>query len=475
MPGRKFLLFFSDARLDPHCPQGWDLYSGASPWSLLGKALDSGISIYPVDARGVVPVLPLGDASTDIPLPGRITGAVDMISGNVSGNMWLEGQQRSDLLMVAAQTGGRSPAGNDLLQVFREIRQDSSYYALSYYLPDLQADGAYHKLQVTLKKPGLRVFARPGYYAPIPFGELSRSQKREWLYEALLAKQPLGDIQLASRSGAFFNPPTPDMTLSTVVHAHWWVPEQKATNRRWMLAVGIVQNQQGEIVSRFDNTNFWHVKTHAAPQAGYVPEDATYNLLLQLKPGLYVLKLAVADLDAAIVGSYYSTFRVPQQPPQLPVVSSLVLVSEWLPLQEGRGDASGENPSAEVTYLRSNPNVDPLKQGDRRLALGDARAFAKDSQLILFARFYPANDDRFPEGWTISAIIRNSAGKAIVEAPVANVSHLVDGIPGIPVAYTFDLSKYSLRDGRYSAELEFKTDAQKQHLQAAGHFVIQAQ
>jgi VWFA-related protein len=471
MPGRKFLLFFSDARLDPHCPQGWDLNSGASPWGLLGDALSSGISIYPVDARGVVPVLPLGDASTDIELPGNFMGAVGMISGNLSGNMSIEAFQRSDLLMVAAQTGGRSPAGNDLLQVFREIRQDSSYYALGYYLPDLQADGSYHKLQVTLKKPGLRVFARPGYYAPFPFADMSRSRKREWLYQALLANQPLGEVQLSSRSSAFFNPPTPDMTLPTVVQAHWWVPEQKATSRRWMMTVGIVQDEQGEIVSRFDNTNFWHVESHAPPQAGYVPEDATYNLLLQLKPGQYVLKLAVADLDAAIVGSYSATLRIPQQPPQLPLVSSLVLADHWLPVQNDRGDAtSGENPSTEVAYLRSSPAVDPLRVGDQRLASSEARAFTRNSQLILFARFYPNAADRFPETWKVSAILRDSAGKTVAESPVPDVSHPAEGARGIPVTFVFDLSKYPIHDGSYSAELEFKSAAQKQPLRAAGRF-----
>jgi VWFA-related protein len=476
MPGRKFLLYFSDVRLDPQCPPAWDLYTGASPWPLVGKALNSGISIYPVDARGVVPVVPLGDASTDMPLPGSFMGAVDMISGGLSGAMSVEAYQRSDLLMVAAQTGGRSPAGNDLQQGFREIRQDSSYYALGYYLPDLQADGSYHRLQVTLKRPGLRVLARTGYYAPFPFGEMSRSQKREWLYQALLGNQPLGDIQIAARSSAFFNPPAPDVTVPTVVHAHWWVPAQKATRRRWMMTVGIVQNGQGEIVSRFDNTNFWHVETQARPQAGYVPEEATYNLLLQLKPGQYVLKLALADLDAAIVGSYQTAFRVSDHTPQLPAVSSLVFADKWLPAQSTRSDENrGGDPQGEVNYLKWGTGIDPLGVGELRLAPSTAHIFTKDSQFVLFARFYPASDDGFPESWTISAVVRNSAGKVVAEAPISNVSRPVDGVPGVPVACTIDLSKYALREGSYSAELEFKTAGRKQPVQAVGHFAIQAQ
>ena len=117
---------------------------------------------------------------------------------------------------------------------------------LAYYLPDLQADGAYHRLRITLRRSGLQMVAKAGYFAPIPFAGMSRGAKRDWLYRALLADQPLGEIELSSRSSAFFNPPSPDITIYVAVHAYWWVPQEHASDRRWTMLVGVVQDENGD-------------------------------------------------------------------------------------------------------------------------------------------------------------------------------------------------------------------------------------
>lgn len=72
----------------------------------------------------------------------------------------------------------------------------------------------------------------------------------------------------------------------------------------------------------------------------------------------------------------------------------------------------------------------------------------------------------------MSAILRDSAGKVVAEAHVPSVFHPAGGAPGLPVTFVFDLSKYPLRDGSYTAELDFKFDHQKQQLRAAGRFFI---
>ncbi len=68
---------------------------------------------------------------------------------------------------VAAGTGGQVlrqlPAlPRALARLTRELR---TYYLLGYVPPGLLEDGHYHALQVRVRQPGLRVHARPGYYA----------------------------------------------------------------------------------------------------------------------------------------------------------------------------------------------------------------------------------------------------------------------------------------------------------------------
>jgi hypothetical protein len=91
--------------------------------------------------------------------------------------------------------------------------------------------------------------------------------------------------------------------------------------------------------------------------------------------------------------------------------------------------------------------------------------------LLAFLRFYPSPADRFPEGWTITARLRDFSGKEVATSP-ASASLSSDGAPGIAILYTFDLSKVQAREGRYTAELEFAHSGQKQPLRFSGQFVI---
>ena len=472
MPGRKFLLIFSDGVPDPQCVSGIS-YVGNSPWRLMASALDSNVAIYPVDPRGVVPVIPGGDASTDLSSGGGLRELTSAINENLSQELTLLGMQRSNLLQVAAQTGGRAPAGNDLEHAFRDMREDSSYYELAYYLPDLQADGAYHHLRVTLRRSDLQVLAKAGYFAPIPFAGMSRGAKRDWLYRAVLANQPLGEIELSSRSSAFLNPPSPDITIHFAVHASWWVPQEHAGDRRWTMLVGVVQDEHGTVIDHLDTTNFWHADDQPEEESGYIRQDATYNVLLRLKPGRYALKLAIADLYAAIAGSHVTFFQVPEQALHLPQASSLVLSDKWLQVQStGESGETAENPAGMVNSIGIDRSPDPLRVADRRLRPSVNRIFAGDAQLSIFVRFYPEQNDHFPQGWRISAILRDSAGKVLANNSVADSSISTPGVPGIPVFYSFDLSQFPMRDGRYSAELEFARPDRKQPLQVRASFIV---
>src|SRR5262249_46452660 len=57
---------------------------------------------------------------------------------------------------------------NDMDDVFRRIVKDnSSYYVLGYRSADPRHDGRFHRVSVKVKRPGLEVRTRNGYYAPV--------------------------------------------------------------------------------------------------------------------------------------------------------------------------------------------------------------------------------------------------------------------------------------------------------------------
>ncbi len=71
---------------------------------------------------------------------------------------------------LASATGGRAffpYKMRDITRSFAAIEDElRSQYAVSYKLPDVDADGRYHSIEITALKKDLQVRARRGYYAP---------------------------------------------------------------------------------------------------------------------------------------------------------------------------------------------------------------------------------------------------------------------------------------------------------------------
>jgi VWFA-related protein len=74
----------------------------------------------------------------------------------------------SDILhSLAAETGGKQFSNNDPAVAMREVvKNASAFYLLGYASAKNPADGKFHKIAVKVKRPGVDVRARTGYYAP---------------------------------------------------------------------------------------------------------------------------------------------------------------------------------------------------------------------------------------------------------------------------------------------------------------------
>jgi len=78
----------------------------------------------------------------------------------------IERAELSNLDFLASGTGGLSLQGAKKFENFKKVvDQDlSGYYELSYIPPRKKGDGKYHKIKVEIKRPGLKIRSRPGYY-----------------------------------------------------------------------------------------------------------------------------------------------------------------------------------------------------------------------------------------------------------------------------------------------------------------------
>ena len=97
---------------------------------------NANIAVYPIDANGL---------STTRPSLGQWAAA--------------------DL--IASETGGRAVFdSNGLDQHLREVLEETAVtYDLGYYPGDAAWDGKYHKIELKLKREGLKVLCRKGYFA----------------------------------------------------------------------------------------------------------------------------------------------------------------------------------------------------------------------------------------------------------------------------------------------------------------------
>jgi VWFA-related protein len=77
---------------------------------------------------------------------------------------------RDTLLRLAAETGGRQVVNTNHLDRGLEdvLRDASAYYLLGYTPTRSEDDGKFHRIGVKVKRPGMEVLARRGYWAPDP-------------------------------------------------------------------------------------------------------------------------------------------------------------------------------------------------------------------------------------------------------------------------------------------------------------------
>jgi VWFA-related protein len=133
-PGRKTLVLFSD---------GEDSRSSLGLTEFMEVVRSSGVTIYPIAFSG-----------------GFSPGSSRALKAKVF------------LQQIADMTGGQvfSPhSSRELAAIFQKILDElAAQYVLGFVSSNTRHDGKFRKLKVELKRPGLKVRHRPGYYAPEP-------------------------------------------------------------------------------------------------------------------------------------------------------------------------------------------------------------------------------------------------------------------------------------------------------------------
>lgn len=288
-------------------------------------AVRANMAIYPVDTRGLQTIVPAGDASRP---SARGVGA---FSGQgVSQQFDRLFASQETLQTLASDTGGRAFVdSNDFGEAFTQVQRDTSlYYLLGYNSTNAAKDGRFRRITVRVKKPGLRVEHRAGYYAARDFAHTNRQDRERQLQEQLAAPVSATDLPVVMSAGWF-----------RLAQDRYYVPLsvavpggalREAPQRDTLDILGIVRDEQGRPVGRLRET------LDIAPEAsGHRSQQLLYQAGLTLPPGRFVVKVVVRENANGTMGSFESGVFVPDLR-QAPVKVSSVTLSTQIRPATGR-------------------------------------------------------------------------------------------------------------------------------------------
>jgi VWFA-related protein len=240
-------------------------------------------------------------------------GTTDVVQPTLSmqlSDAWAEAEGAVD---VAADTGGFSVRNrNDLATGMGRIAEESrAYYLLGYPPRDAARDAKFRRIEVRVKREGVTVRARRGYYAtaePAPGerpGEMPAAMRR-----AADAPVEVEGVGLRASAYVFEKRPLGRARVEFVADVELRDVAFEQREGRQVAAVDAllsVARLKGDKPASFSETINLRLRPETYERAQYYP----YRKALDLEPGHYQARLVVRDPRGGAVGSVIHDFDVP--------------------------------------------------------------------------------------------------------------------------------------------------------------------
>jgi VWFA-related protein len=324
--------------------------------SAVNAAVRAHVAIYPIDTRGLQALVPGGDARQ---ASGR---GQDMFSGRgVAQQFSRLASSQDTLTSLAGDTGGRAfTDSNDFGEAFTRVQRDmSAYYLLGYSSTNATRDGRFRRVQVRVKRDGLRVEARAGYYAPRDFAHTSRGDREMELQEQLFNAVSATDLPVLVTGGFFRLAPDRYYVPISVAVPGSAISVPAGKDKAVLDVAGMVRDEQGRPVGRIRQT----MDLAASAGATLESKQVLYQSGVTLPPGRFALKVVVRENTNGSIGSFETAIVVPELK-QAPVKISSVVLSTQLQQQASR--SRSDNPLVR-DGAQLIPNVTHVVGRDQKL------------------------------------------------------------------------------------------------------------
>ena len=320
-PGRKNLIWLSTAfpvqlLADPkQTTQPWRNSTNyqavlASAGSLLAK---SRIAVYPVDVRG------LQGRGIDITTSATESGAWTSGANSQNYGELMSSQtavladERSTMWQIAEQTGGEAFTGtNDLKRAMQRSMEDgATYYTLAYTPDKVDPQTAFHRIEVKINHPDVKLAYRRGYYSS-PTKAGSPQTEVAALRGALQPGMPPSTMLFMTATVLPPDETHKDVRIQYVVNPNGVtfaeLPDQQ--KHITLNCIAIAYNQDGREVAHASDTLDGTIKPAAYDTV--MNNGIPAKQEIALPPGAYNLRLGVMDRPSQQIGTVDVQLVVPE-------------------------------------------------------------------------------------------------------------------------------------------------------------------
>ncbi|HEX7315801.1 MAG TPA: VWA domain-containing protein [Pyrinomonadaceae bacterium] len=384
LPGRKSVVVFSGGFKIYQDPAKPDDHRGSARIlenlrRLTDQANRASVVIYTMDARGLATTnINAADAYT--PTPGRAPDFSPVTDRNQEVFRNQEG-----LAYLAEQTGGIFIKNtNDLVGGMERILDDQKGYYLIGFRPSedvfqpAQGRTRFNKFEVKLKRSGLSVRTRAGFYG---FTEETKPAAPRTRNEQMLAAltSPLASGELTLRLTSLFSS-LAEKTAVVDSLMHIDASQFKLTDEAdgWKKAVidvvAVTFGENGQVVDEINRTET--VRARGEGLRMMIADGLVYMMKVPIrKPGSYQLRVAVRDSQTDKVGAASQFIEVPDLGKNRLALSGVVISS------------AADEPAPGAAATQQVTERDPLREAT-------VRRFRQGTQVDFVYHIYNAKLDR---------------------------------------------------------------------------------
>jgi VWFA-related protein len=405
-------------------------------------AIRANTTFFTIDARGLVALSPMGDATRGSP------GGAAMYWGGAAMATTTRFQASQDTMYaLATDTGGKALLDNNDLSegVVQAEASVSNYYLIGYNTTNSKLDGKMRRIKISLKEdPTAKLDYRQVYYAGKTWEKFTTSDKDRQLQDALMMGDPMTEIDIALQVNYFQLNSAEYFTgiAIKIPGSELALARKGGAERTTIDFVGEVKDEYGSTVGNIRDHVDKKLSGETAAQLSRQPLEWDTNLVLL--PGSYAIKVLARDDETGRIGTFMRKFVVPNLNKELTKValSSVVLGSQRIDMKK------------DALYTSKNtdkgPSVNPLIQDGIELMPSINNVFSKSRDLYVFLQAYERGAETQRPLVAFVTFYRGQT-KAFETPPLGVTEGMDPKSKAVSMGFSLALSK--LPPGRYDCQV----------------------